>query len=252
MSGTQKMCAPKNGPIRFSQWYITFFSRDGPFGLGGGGVQWGGYPPPPAVYGHSNTSLPPPPHPPNVMPKYRGRDQGLAHKEHGNDLAASSRGSKLSRPAEGLGPSNSLGVGTSVVPLQSCGRAVRGAVRGPCHRPVPPAMPPGRTHGAPSPKGRGPRPARRCSQAGRDHQRPIGGGGGVVWRGGGGSSVLLYSAGLVLQEKGFVNANRHERSRGRSPLHGQDMGKTRSHRNGTEQRRAVGGGWRLVVLGGCP
>ena len=43
------------------------------------------------------------------------------------------------------------------------------------------------------------------------------------------------------------NANANERSRGRSLLHGQHMGKTQHHRNRTEQWLAVGGGWRLVV-----
>ena len=56
------------------------------------------------------------------------------------------------------------------------------------------------------------------------------------------------------------DTNRNERSRGRSLLHGHDMGKTQDHRNSVEQWWAVGGGWRLavggcwrlaVVLGGC-
>ena len=48
---------------------------------------------------------------------------------------------------------------------------------------------------------------------------------------------------------GLANANRNEQSRGRSPLRGQDMGKTQDHRNRIEQRLAVGGGWQLVVSG---
>ena len=49
---------------------------------------------------------------------------------------------------------------------------------------------------------------------------------------------------------GLRNANRNERSRGRSLLRGQDMGKTQYDRNGVEQWLAVGGGWRLAVGGG--
>ena len=57
--GPKSLCI-KNGPIRFSQWQISFFPtmvtlvwREG------GGVQRGGgeVTPPPTVYGHSNTSL---------------------------------------------------------------------------------------------------------------------------------------------------------------------------------------------------
>ena len=44
------------------------------------------------------------------------------------------------------------------------------------------------------------------------------------------------------------NANRNEPSRGRSLLHGQDMGETQNHRI-VEQWLAVGGGWWFVVLG---
>ena len=57
---------------------------------------------------------------------------------------------------------------------------------------------------------------------------------------------------LKWEKGGIGNTNRHERSRERSLLHGQDMGKTQNHRNSFEQWLAVGGGWRLVVLGGCP
>ena len=46
------------------------------------------------------------------------------------------------------------------------------------------------------------------------------------------------------------NANRNERSRGRSLLHGQGMGKTQDHKNSIEQWLAVGGWWRLAVGGG--
>ena len=48
------------------------------------------------------------------------------------------------------------------------------------------------------------------------------------------------------------NANRNERSRVRSLLHGQHMGKTQNDRNSIEQWLAVGGHWRwqLVVGGG--
>ena len=62
------------------------------------------------------------------------------------------------------------------------------------------------------------------------------------------------SAGLSLREEkkggGGRKANRNERSRGRSLLHGQDMGKTQDHRNGIEQWLAVGSGWRLAAVGG--
>ena len=46
------------------------------------------------------------------------------------------------------------------------------------------------------------------------------------------------------------DTNRKERSRGRSPLHGQDMGNTQDHRKSIEQWLAVGGGWRLVAVSG--
>ena len=48
---------------------------------------------------------------------------------------------------------------------------------------------------------------------------------------------------------GVRNTNRNEPARGRSLRHGQDMGKTHDHRNGIEQRLAVGGGWRWAVGG---
>ena len=47
------------------------------------------------------------------------------------------------------------------------------------------------------------------------------------------------------KEKG--NANRDERPRGRSPLHGQDMGETKGI---VEHWLAVGGGWRRLAVGG--
>ena len=52
------------------------------------------------------------------------------------------------------------------------------------------------------------------------------------------------------ERKSLGNANRNERSRGRSLPHGQDMGRTQNHRNSTEQWLADGGGWRLVAVGG--
>ena len=60
------------------------------------------------------------------------------------------------------------------------------------------------------------------------------------------------------KKKRVRSAHRNERSRGRSVLHGQDMGKTQNHRNSIEQYLAVdgnwrladGGGWRLAVGGG--
>ena len=54
-------------------------------------------------------------------------------------------------------------------------------------------------------------------------------------------------------KKRVRNANRNESSRGRSLLRGQDMGNTQDHRNGIEQRLAVGGWWSLgAVLKGRP
>ena len=52
------------------------------------------------------------------------------------------------------------------------------------------------------------------------------------------------------KQKRIRNANRNKRSRGRSLLHGQDMGKTQDRRPSIEQWLAVGGGWRLAVGGG--
>ena len=52
-------------------------------------------------------------------------------------------------------------------------------------------------------------------------------------------------------KKKVRNANSDERSRGRSLLHGQDMGCPQNHRNSIEQWLAAGGGWRLAVGGGC-
>ena len=50
---------------------------------------------------------------------------------------------------------------------------------------------------------------------------------------------------------GVRNANMNDRSRGRSLLHGQDVGKTHDHGNSVEQWLAGGGGWwRLVAVGG--
>ena len=63
--------------------------------------------------------------------------------------------------------------------------------------------------------------------------------------------VLTLSAqqaapGLSVRGGGGVrNANRKQRSRGRSLLHGQDMGRAQDHRSGIEQC----GGWRLAVGG---
>ena len=63
------------------------------------------------------------------------------------------------------------------------------------------------------------------------------------------------AARAVLQgeRKRVRTANRNGRSRGRSLLHGQDMGKTQDHRSVVEQWLAVSGGrggWRLAVGGG--
>ena len=58
--------------------------------------------------------------------------------------------------------------------------------------------------------------------------------------------------GLSLQgkkRKGFVTQT-ETNVHGDALLHGRDMGKTQDHRNSVEQFLAVGGGWRLVVLGG--
>ena len=46
-----------------------------------------------------------------------------------------------------------------------------------------------------------------------------------------------------VSEKRARNANRNEPSRGRSLLHGQDMGKAQDHRSNSEQWLAIGGGW---------
>ena len=46
------------------------------------------------------------------------------------------------------------------------------------------------------------------------------------------------------------NANRNERSRGRSLLRGQEMGTTQNRGSVVEQRLAVGDGWRLATVGG--
>ena len=51
-------------------------------------------------------------------------------------------------------------------------------------------------------------------------------------------------------KKSLGNANRKERLQGRSLLHGKDMGETQYHRKGIEQWLAVGGGRRLVAVGG--
>ena len=51
-------------------------------------------------------------------------------------------------------------------------------------------------------------------------------------------------------KRGARNANRNQRSWGRSLLHGRDMDKTQDHRNGVGQWVAVGGGWRLAAVGG--
>ena len=64
-----------------------------------------------------------------------------------------------------------------------------------------------------------------------------------------GSQIVRCMPGLSLREKHRVrNANRNERSRGRSLLHGQDIGKTQDHRKSIEQLQMVGG-WRLAVGG---
>ena len=52
------------------------------------------------------------------------------------------------------------------------------------------------------------------------------------------------------KKKRVSSANRTKRSRGRALLQGQDMGKTQDHRNGVEQRLAVGGGWWRLAVGG--
>ena len=49
--------------------------------------------------------------------------------------------------------------------------------------------------------------------------------------------------------KGFATPNRSKCSRGRSLLHGHDMGKTQHYRNSVETWLEVGG-WRLAVVGG--
>ena len=64
--------------------------------------------------------------------------------------------------------------------------------------------------------------------------------------GGGGVQGGLYRG----KTKRIRNANRNERSRERSLLHGQDMGKTQNHRQSTEQWLAVDGGWRWLAVGG--
>ena len=52
------------------------------------------------------------------------------------------------------------------------------------------------------------------------------------------------------KKKSLRTANRNERSRGRSLLHGQDMGKTQDHRNRIEQWLAVGGWqWEKKIIG---
>ena len=56
----------------------------------------------------------------------------------------------------------------------------------------------------------------------------------------------LPHSGLPFRE----TADNSERSRGRSLLHGQDMGKTQDHRNSVERWVAAVGGWRLVAVGG--
>ena len=83
--------------------------------------------------------------------------------------------------------------------------------------------------------------------------------------GGGGGRAILK--GQKKKEARVRKAIRTECSRGRSLLHGQDMGKTQDHRNrksveqrlavggrrsaaGGWRRLAVGGGWRLVAVGG--
>ena len=53
---------------------------------------------------------------------------------------------------------------------------------------------------------------------------------------------------VMKKKKRVRTANRNERSRGRSLLRGQDMGKTQDHRSTTEQRLAVGGGWRRLAV----
>ena len=55
----------------------------------------------------------------------------------------------------------------------------------------------------------------------------------------GGRAVLIGG----VRPKRVDKANGNERSRGRSLLHGQGMGKTQHHRNNIEQGLAVGG-WR--------
>ena len=52
------------------------------------------------------------------------------------------------------------------------------------------------------------------------------------------------------KKKRVCNANRNERSRGRSLLHGPDMGTAQNQSNSIEQWLAVGGGWQLAVCGG--
>ena len=69
----------------------------------------------------------------------------------------------------------------------------------------------------------------------------------VRGRGEGGRTVLEATK---YTKKNVRNANRNERSQGRSLLHGQDRGTTQDHRNGIEQRLAVGGWRRLAAVGG--
>ena len=66
-------------------------------------------------------------------------------------------------------------------------------------------------------------------------------------------TICPYSSGpvtrrAVLKEKSLRNAHRNERSRGRSLLRGQDMGKTQETVLNNGGRLAVGG-WRLAVGG---
>ena len=60
---------------------------------------------------------------------------------------------------------------------------------------------------------------------------------------------LVLPGGAVLRGKRVRNANRNERSRGRSLLHGEDMGNTQNHSNSIEPWLAVGGGWRWMAVG---
>ena len=87
---------------------------------------------------------------------------------------------------------------------------------------------------------------------------------GILGRSSGGVRLQCTTTPLLLpgsslrgkkKEERVRNDNRNDGSRGRSLLHGQDMGKTQNYGtvlNNGRRLVAVGGGWRLVVLRGCP